>query len=179
MLEKTLVILKPDAVKRNLIGEIISIFEKANLKIEAMKMLTPEAEKIEKHYPNSEKWLTIVGEKTMEGYEALGLNVEKELGTNDKKEIGLMVKKWLVEFMTSGKVVAMVISGNSAISKIRKLCGNTMPINADTGSIRGKYSSDSPDLANKEKRPVKNLIHASGEPDEAEFEINLWFPELT
>jgi nucleoside-diphosphate kinase len=69
----------------------------------------------------------------------------------------------------------MIIEGNFAISNVRRLCGNTLPMEANPASIRGRYSIDSPDLSFAEERPVLNLIHASGNQEEAEYEINLWF----
>ena len=89
-----------------------------------------------------------------------------------------MVRKWLTEFMLSAPVVPMVISGNRAIETVRKIVGATLPVAALPGTIRGDFSSDSPDFANTEQRPVRNLVHASGDQEEAEREIKLWFPEL-
>ena len=86
-----------------------------------------------------------------------------------------MVNNWNKDFLTSGPVVAMVWEGNHAIDNVRRLVGATLPTFAAPGTIRGDYSVDSPVLANARKRAVKNLIHASGEPKEAELEIDLWF----
>lgn len=174
-METTFVLLKPDAVSRGLIGEIISIFERTGLKIEKMQMLTPSRELASAHYPDTQEWYSIVGGKTIEGYRLVGKDVLIELGTDDVVEIGKMVKSWLVDFLSGGKVIAMVLSGNSAVKNVRRLCGHTLPIMAAPGSIRGKYSLDSPDAANAEQRPVHNLVHASGEIEEAETEIRLWF----
>ena len=178
MIEQTLVLLKPDAVSRNLTGRIITTLEDAGLSIKAMKMLTADKETLTKHYPSSTEWLSIVGGKTLEDYEATGKDAMKEMGTTDAVEIGKIVKGWLVDFMASGPIVAMVFEGNEAVKNVRRLVGHTLPSKAEAGSIRGRFSCDSPGLANSEKRPVLNLIHASGEVDEAEFEIGLWFPEL-
>lgn len=178
MIEKTFVMIKPDAVKRGLAGEIISTFERTGLRIVAIKVTRASRELVSKHYPDTDEWLSAVGGKTLKGYAEFGLDARRELGTDDALEIGRMVKGWLVDFITSGDVVAMVLEGNAAVSNVRRLCGNTLPIFADPGSIRGRYSSDSPDLANSQKRPIYNLVHASGEPQEAAFEIGLWFPEL-
>lgn len=178
MIERTFVMIKPDAVKRHLVGEIISVFERADLEIVAMKMIKPTRDLTHKHYPESTEWFSTVGGKTLRGYAELGLDVKRELGTDDKVEIGKMVKEWLIEFITSGEVVAMVLEGNAAVLNVRRFCGNTLPLMADPGSIRGRFSVDSPDIANAEKRPVYNLVHASGDSNEAKFEISLWFPEL-
>lgn len=177
-MEKTFVMIKPDAVKRGLVGEIVSTFERAGLKLVAMKLVRPTKELATKHYPDTSEWYSIVGGKTFEGYALVGKNVKAELGTEDKIEIGKLVKGWLVDFISADDVVAMIWEGNSAVRNVRRLCGQTIPLMADPGSIRGRFSIDSPDAANAEKRPVLNLIHASGEVDEARFEIKLWFPEL-
>ena len=86
-----------------------------------------------------------------------------------------MVKKWLIEYLSSGPTVIAVLVGNHSVDKVRKLIGDTIPLFASPGTIRGDYSSDSPDLANLEQRAVTNLIHASETPEEAEKEIALWF----
>ncbi len=120
-----------------------------------------------------------MGGKTLEDYANRGMSTMDSLGTEDAVEIGRMVRTWLTEFLLSAPMVPMVISGNRAIETVRKVVGNTLPVAAAPGTIRGDYSSDSPDLANSERRPVRNLIHASGDPEEAEREIALWFPELS
>ncbi|MDD5093982.1 MAG: nucleoside-diphosphate kinase [Dehalococcoidia bacterium] len=176
--EKTFVMIKPDAVRRGLIGEIISTFERSGLSLYSMKMLRPTKDLVTRHYPDTTDWYSTVGKKCLDGYSLVGKDVKSELDTDDQVEIGKMVKRWLVDFLTSGNVVAMIWEGNSAVKNARRITGNTLPIMADPGSIRGRYSVDSPDIANAEKRPVHNLIHASGEIDEARDEIALWFPEL-
>jgi nucleoside-diphosphate kinase len=176
MIERTLVVLKPDTVKRALIGEIISRFERAGLKIVGLKMFIPHEELANKHYPTTrEEFIVGMGQKTLDNYEKLGMDPVEELGSSDAKQIGLMVQGWLVNFLTSGPVVAMVLEAPHAIELTRKIVGGTLPIAAEPGTIRGDYSFDSSAIANKKRRPIKNLIHASGEPAEAEYEINLWF----
>lgn len=176
MNERTLVILKPDAVRRGLVGEILSRFEKTGLKLVAAKMVTPSKELANKHYPTErEEFITGMGNKTLDNYKEQGLDAKEVLGTDDAHKIGLMIQSWMVDFMTSGTVFAMVLEGPHAIEICRKLTGHTLPLKADPGTIRGDYSYDSPALANVEKRPILNLVHASGEKAEANFEINLWF----
>jgi nucleoside-diphosphate kinase len=175
-MERTLVLIKPEGVKRKMVGRILQRFEDATLTIDEMKLMVASKELVEKHYPNDKAWTTLVGEKTLGTYKQYGVNAKKELGTEDAYEIGKKVKGWLVDYISSGPIVAMVISGNHAVDNVRKLVGSTIPLNAAPGTIRGDFSVDSPDLANGEKRPVQNLIHASGTVDEAEKEITLWFP---
>jgi len=173
--ERTLVILKPDAVARRLVGEIISRFEKAGLRIVGLKMVKASAEQIERFYPSSEEWLRSVGTKLLKAYQELGISPRERLGTDDPVEVGKMVKKKLVEYMTSGPIVVMALEGNRAVVVIRKLVGPTSPHSAPPGTIRGDYSIDSPDLAAEEGRVVYNLVHASDSASEAEREIQFWF----
>lgn len=175
-MEQSLILVKPDGVKRGLVGEILARFEKAGLKIVAMKMIWVDKELVSKHYPESRiELLKGIGEKTLQTYKEFGKNAKKELGTEDPSEIGKLVNRWNMEMLSSGPVVAVVLEGNHAISNIRRLVGHTLPNFAAPGTIRGDYSVDSPVLANQRKRPVKNLIHASGNQEEAEYEIALWF----
>ena len=107
--ERTLVILKPDAVARRLVGEIISRFEKAGLRIVGLKMVKSSAEQIERFYPSSEEWLKSVGTKLLKAYQELGISPRERLGTDDPVEVGKMVKKKLVEYMST-KLFPRVIS---------------------------------------------------------------------
>lgn len=165
MTQKTLVLLKPDAVARNLIGEIIKRYEDAGLKVVELKMMVAPLEIIDKHYPQNEAYLRLIGEKSVKA----GENVA------DPVEMGRNVVSWLKKFITSGPIVAMVLEGEDAVLKVRKITGFTDPASADKGTIRGDLGTDSILKANAEKRPVWNLIHASGNPEEAEHEVNLWF----
>ncbi len=175
--ERTLLLVKPDGVQRGLVGEILARLERAGLKIVALKMLEASRELLERHYPDREDFLRTIGTKTTEAFEAYGLDVRERMGTEDPVEIGARVRSWLIEFMASGPVVAAVIEGVHAVSAVRKLVGNTLPIFAEPGTIRGDFSTDSPTLANLELRPVRNLVHASGTLEEAAYEITLWFAE--
>jgi nucleoside-diphosphate kinase len=175
-MERTLVVLKPDAVQRGLVGEIVSRFEKVGLKIVGAKMFKPDKDLGNKHYPKERKeWVEGLGGNTLRSYKEQGLDVKEQFKTDDPYEIGLAVHKWLVDFISSGPVLALVMEGPHAIGVIRKIVGATTPETAPPGTIRGDYSFDSPAAANAGQRPIRNLIHASGNKEEAEFEINLWF----
>jgi nucleoside-diphosphate kinase len=177
-MERTLVILKPDAIERGLVGDIIGRYERAGLKILATKMVWPSQELADSHYPkNRREFIEGMGHKTLGSYKEGGMDPIAELGTDDPHEIGLKVQKWLVDFLTSGPVIAVVLQGDKAIKRVRELAGHTIPAMADRGTIRGDHSDDSPIKANAEKRSIKNLVHASGDKEEAEFEIGLWFSE--
>jgi nucleoside-diphosphate kinase len=173
--ERTLVFLKPDGVQRGLVGAVVSRFERAGLRIAGMKMLRAATDLLEKHYPSDEGFLRTIGGKTREAFEAAGLDVRREVGTDDPLTIGRQVRQWLIEFVASGPVVAFVLQGTHAVSVTRKIVGDTLPFRAAPGTIRGDFSIDSPTVANLQRRPVRNLVHASGSTDEAAFEIGLWF----
>ena len=174
--ERTFCLVKPDGVKRGLIGDIVHRIEKAGLKIVAMRMLTPTAAQVRAHYPMSdEAWVQRLGKKSLSSFETIDATPLEILGTEDSKVVGNDVVESLVEYLTSGPVVAMVIEGIQARDMVRKLAGHTLPYKADVGTIRGDYSVDSPTVANVEKRAIHNLIHASETADEAKNEIALWF----
>lgn len=168
-------LVKPDGVKRGLIGEIITRLEKRGLKIIAMKMVIASKEQARDHYPNTEVWFRGMGGKTLENYEAFKKDPIEEVGTSDPLEIGKMAAGWNVEFMTSGPIVAMVVEGVHAIPMVRKIVGHTVPSKAEMGTIRGDYSVDSPTLANADRRALHNLVHASGDEQEAAHELTHWF----
>ena len=175
-MEKTLVVLKPDAILRGLSGEILKRFEKAGLKLIGAKMVSVSKELAEKHYPaDRHEWIEQIGHKTLANYKKLEADVKKLLGTDDTKEIGKMARVWLLDYITSGPVLAVVFEGPHAVDLVRKIVGHTLPLESAPGTIRGDYSFDSSLLANSSKRAIKNLVHASGSKEEAEYEIPLWF----
>lgn len=173
--EKTLVLIKPDGVKRGLTGEIIRRIEQRGLKIIALRMFQATREQIDDHYPKDPKWVSRLGEKTLGTYGKYGLDPIKELGTDKADEIGRMVRKWIIDFMVSGPLIKIVVQGVHAVDMVRKICGNTLPNLAEMGTIRGDYSVDSPALANAGKRGVHNIIHASETQEEAAHELEYWF----
>ena len=173
--ERTLLIIKPDGVKRGLIGEIIGRLEQSGLKIIALELFKASAEQIDDHYPKDKAWINRLGEKTLQTYAKYGFDPIKELGTTDKEIIGQKVRKWLIDFMTSGPLVKIVAKGIHAVDMVRKIAGNTMPALAERGTIRGDFSVDSAAAANRDKRAVHNLIHASETLEDAEYEIKFWF----
>ena len=174
--ERTYCMVKPDGVKRALIGEVIHRFEKVGLKVVAIKMFVPTEDQVRAHYPMSdEAWVMRLGEKGLSSFENLDVEAKDVLGTDDKMTIGREVVDSLVQYMTSGPVVAMVVEGMQAIDMVRKLCGHTLPFKADVGTIRGDFSVDSPSVANAEKRSIHNIVHASENAAEAANEIKLWF----
>jgi nucleoside-diphosphate kinase len=177
VVERTLVLIKPDGVERGLIGEIISRFEKRGLKILALKMIKPSVEHVDNHYPKDEAWIERLGEKGFNVFAEYGLDPKEHMGTADKKEAGKMVRQWLIEYIADAPVVAMVVEGIHGVDMARKIVGATLPNKADIGTIRGDYSIDSPAAANLAGRAVKNMIHCSETVGEAKHEITHWFSE--
>ncbi len=177
-LEKTCVIIKPDAVKKGLIGEIIKRFEQRDLKIIALEMFQNTPEMVMKQYPKSDALFARFGGKTESSYREVGWDLASDFGTENLVEIGGMVHGWLIEFLTSAPMVKIAIQGPHAISIVRKIVGDTMPYRAEMGTLRGDYSNDSPALANHEHRVLHNIIHASEDMTEAENEIKIYFDRL-
>ncbi len=165
MIQKTLVLIKPDGVKRNLIGEIIGRYEKADLRVVDLKMVTATMDLAEKHYTADEDYLRSLGQKSRDAGDQI----------DDLVAQGRKIVTAMRNFLISGPVVAMILEGEEAVPAVRKITGYTDPSSAEKGTIRGDLGEDSILQANKEARPVYNLVHASGTPDEAESEIKLWF----
>jgi nucleoside-diphosphate kinase len=143
--ERTLVLLKPDAVSRGLVGRVLTRFEDALLKIVAFKMVWMDAELNRQHYFDLE--------------ERFGPSVYNAVAT----------------FMQTGPVFALVLEGVEAVSIVRKLVGSTYPEQAAPGTIRGDYAHQSKAYANANKLPVANLVHASANREDAKREIDVWF----
>ncbi|MDR3519663.1 MAG: nucleoside-diphosphate kinase [Candidatus Pacebacteria bacterium] len=173
--ERTYVMIKPDGVRKGLIGEIISRFEQRDLKIVALEMFQPTHDQLHNHYPKDEAWITRLGQKTLSTYQKYGYDAMLDFGTIEPEKIGPEIRKWLLDFMKSAPLVKIVVQGTHAVDVVRKVAGETMPYLAAVGTIRGDFSVDSPALANKEKRAVANIIHCSETPEEAEHEIKHWF----
>lgn len=174
--EQTLVLIKPDAMARGLADEIISRFTRVGLKVVKEKEFTALREVAEKHYPgDDEAWLRKVGGNTVSDCQKYGIDVKATMGTDDPLEIGKLVFGWNVEFLVSGPMKGYVLEGVNAIEAVRKLVGSTIPLLSPAGTIRGDYSTASAISENADKKPIRNLVHASGDRDEAKREIELWF----
>jgi len=145
-IQQTLVLIKPDGVARGLTGEVIRRFEQRGLKITALKLVNVSKDFAMKHY--TEDITQRRGEK---------------------------VRNMLLDYLTSGPVVAMIIEGVDAIENVRKIVGSTESKAALPGTIRGDYTHVSYSHADEKNIPIKNIIHASSDAKDAESEIKLWF----
>ncbi|NQT08329.1 nucleoside-diphosphate kinase [Candidatus Bathyarchaeota archaeon] len=164
MYEETLVILKPDALERKLIGSIIQRYEEAGLDVLDLHITKVDEELITKHYPST--MARSLGEKAQKATS----------GITDPVAHGMKVLERLRVYFTRGPVLAMRIGGEGAIKAVRRATGYTDPLTAENGTIRGDYGVDSLSKSTEEKRAVENLVHASGNPEEARVELELWFP---
>lgn len=170
--ERTFVILKPDAVQRGLMGEIIKRFESVGLKMIALKMVMATEEQCWEHYNKDEVWFLKKGANIMKNREDLGMPIEKEA-----LEYGKDIIRALAKFMTAGPIVPMIFEGNQAMGIVKKIVGGTEPLTSEVGTIRGDYTLDSYELSSYDDRAVRNLIHCSDMTEEAEREIKIWFDE--
>ena len=136
--ELTLVLLKPDGIRRGLVGEVVHRIESRGLKIVALQMVWPSREQIDDHYPKDRAWIEGLGHNTARSYEEFKIpsTLMADYGTDDHYEIGKMVRGWLVDFMLSGPIVKIVVEGLQAIRMVRKIVGPTIPAFAEMGTIR-------------------------------------------
>jgi len=173
--QRALLIIKPDGVQRGIIGKIITRFETVGLKIIGLKFEWVTKEKIIIHYPETDGWFKKVGERTLTNYAKKGLDAKKVFKTDNAIQIGRTVKKWLIKYFQESPVLIMALESYDCIEICRKLSGNTIPLLASPGTIRGDFSHDTIDLANEQNRPLRNLIHASDTVEDGEKEIKVWF----
>jgi len=148
LIQRSLVVCKPDAVQRGLVGEIVHRFERVGLKIVGMKMVMPGEEQYKEHYEGIGEMITRRGEEAF---------------------------RYNLNYMMTGPVVAMVLEGVEAVPLVRKIVGSTEPKAADMGTIRGDFAHMSFGYSNAKQVGVPNLVHASGSEAEAKKEVALWF----
>ncbi len=149
-MERTLVVLKPDTVQRGIVGEIITRFERAGLKIVAMKMVFPDEEHFHKHYEGISQLISRWGEE---------------------------IYRITLAQMTEGPVIAFVLEGVEAVEHVRKMVGTTDPKESAPGTIRGDYTHITRAYTNPRGGTLPNMLHASGNVEEAVQEIKLWFED--
>jgi len=148
--QRTLILFKPDAVQRGVVGEILTRFERVGLKIIGTKMIAPDKEHYYKHYEEIGQVITRRGEATFNN---------------------------VLEMMNQGPVIATVLEGVEAVELVRKLVGSTEPKSSAPGTIRGDYSHMSYGYGDAVGKGIPNLIHASGDLSDAKKEIPHWFSD--
>lgn len=149
-IERTLILFKPDAVQRGVVGEILTRFERVGLKIVGTKMISPSAEHFHRHYEEIGQVITRRGQKVFDN---------------------------VLANMTDGPVIAMVLEGIEAVDLVRKLVGSTEPKSSAPGTIRGDFSHMSYGYGDEQDKGIPNLIHASGDQADAKKEIPHWFSD--
>lgn len=172
-MERTFVIIKPEAIGAGAVGEIIARFERAGLKMADAKMLTATPEMADRLYPDTEEQLAGMGRKTlasMSEREAVGL-----FGTGDPLEIGRTLVGWNRAHIASGPIMCMILEGEGAIQGVRRMMGHTDPARAERGTIRGDLAKDSILAANRERRATRNLVHAADSAARVEEEAAIFF----
>lgn len=169
--ERSLVIIKPDAVVRQIVGDILSRFERKGLKVVALKLVHPTKEQVEQHYALDEAWLESTGNRTLSGYKEKGYDVE---GLTPR-EIGLNTRRKLMNYLGAGPVVAMVLEGAHVIEIARRIRGATSPLQSEAGTVGFDYSLESYELADAGDWAIRNILHGSDSPEAAEREIPIWF----
>jgi nucleoside-diphosphate kinase len=175
-IEKTFLMIKPDGIKRGLVGEIFYRLERVGLKLVAARMILATEKQAKENYPGTADWMIKMGEKTLANYNSNIEAVEKDLGTSNALEIGTNIYEALVRYLTEGPVIITVWEGNHAVKVVEKIVGRTDPTTADLGSIRSDYGFDSAQFAVKSGRIVfRTLIHRSDSAEEAKREIEHWF----
>lgn len=167
MIEKTLVILKPDCVQRGICGEILARFEKVGMKIVGIKMIYATKAQLEDHYYKDDQWLIEKGKMLIQkkGYP----------NSYDPKKAGKEIIDGLLDDMMICPIIVMALEGHNAVGVVKKLTGPTNIEEALPGTIRGDYSHDTYTLANISDRPILTIIHASGNSEDAKRELPIWF----
>lgn len=147
-MQQTLVVFKPDSVQRGIVGEVLTRFERAGLKIVGMKMIQPDKEHFHKHYEGISKLISRWGEE---------------------------IYNITLSHMTEAPVIAVVLEGVEAVEHVRKMVGATDPKDSAPGTIRGDYTHVVRSFTNSRGGTLPNILHASGDAKEAKAEIELWF----
>ncbi len=171
-MEKTFILLKPDTIQRSLIGEIVNRIERTGLKLVAAKMVSGEEKRLLEHYGKDDAWYLEKGTKRIKLLKEAGKTVDEN---RPPIEYGKDIIRGVVRYMQASPLVAMVWEGNQSVAVVKKIVGSTDPTASDVGTIRGDYQLDSYTLSDAEERGIRNLIHCSDKPSEAEREISIWF----
>jgi len=162
LVQRTLVVIKPDAVKRGLIGEIIQRLERTGLKLVGMKMVEPTDEQLDQHFRhNDPQWILTMGSRTLESYNEIGVDVKEHFDTDDPQEIGQTIYQYNRDLYHSGPVVAIVLQGPRAVELVRKMIGHTIPFKAAPGTIRVDFSGMTSEYPNSRTMTAYHVIHAS------------------
>ena len=174
-MERTLVILKPDAVARDLVDQIITRFEEAGLRVIGKKCVQATEAQLSRHFPITEEWVTQMGERAcLRVSNEFGIDPTECFGTSDPSEIGFVIIRGCHDYYRSGSLVPLVLEGFNVVDRVRQLIGNTLPSKAVKGTIRGDFGIPE-DMEQLRGGAARNLVHASDSIEEAAREIKVWF----
>lgn len=173
--EQTVVMIKPEIIKRGLVGNVIHKFEMVGMHINQIKVAQAKRSMLEQFYKKDPRWMRRVGMSTIERFHQQGLQIDDYLGTNDPIQIGELIYHWNIRAIEDAEVIALLLSGPHAIERIKQVVGTTEPIEADRGTIRGDWCTDSVIYSTSHKRAISNLVHRSSNREEVEREKKVWF----
>jgi len=171
--ERTLLLMKPDVLQRQIVGEIISRFERKGFKIIGMKMLSATREQVGEHYIADEEYLIETGEKAKNGAIARG----EDISSWNSLERGKIIRQRNIDYLTCGPIIAIVLEGFGVVTQVRKVLGGASPADSDIGTIRDDYSLDTYALADYISRSTRTMLHASDSVENADRELKIWFKE--
>lgn len=173
VVERTLILVKPDVIQRQIFGEVLTRFERKGFKIVGMKMLNATKEQVARHYVDEDAYLIETGEKAKKGAIVRG----EDVSNWNSLERGKVIRQNNILYLTCGPIIAMVLEGHGVVAGVRKLLGSTSPASGDVGTIRDDYSFDTFELADYVSRATRTMIHASDSPENAKREVKIWFKE--
>ena len=168
MKQRTFALLKPDTIAKGLQQEIEKRIEELGLVIVRRKIICATKNQCMDHYDKDDEWCIRQGQRKLNQ----GASADKSALQHGRRILELMAN-----YFMSGEMVALIVEGENAVELMRKLVGDTEPINAASGTLRGEYSADSYELANHQERALHNIVHTSDSEEEAKRETNIWFPE--
>ena len=171
--ERTLILMKPDVLQRQIVGEILSRFERKGFKMVAVKMVNATKAQVGEHYTADEQYLIETGEKAKKGAEMRG----QDVSSWNSLEWGKIIRERNIAYLTCGPILAVILEGPGVVTGVRKVLGSTSPADGDVGTIRADYSFDSYALADVVARSTRTMLHASDSPENAQREIKIWFKE--
>jgi nucleoside-diphosphate kinase len=173
-MEKTLVVLKPQVLLRNIENEVMDYLTVVG-EVIAREVITVTNDQLDRHFSSSREWIEMLGRKAKAICEYFGIDPADIHSTLDPYEIGKTVREWNRQVYLKGPVVVLVMEGEDVISRVRKITGSTFPFQADPGTIRRDFCGH---LTAKDytRSAIDNLIHAADSIDSFNNEVPVWFP---
>lgn len=175
--ETTLILIKPDAVVAGYTDKIFDLYRKNGFRLDGVVSIAAHRELVEDHFAFTPFNARQIGQSVLDKCARQQLNPEKYFLTNRSvSDIGYLVDEWTIDYMTSNKLYACVLKGESAISRVKQLSGSTYPAEAAPDTIRHLFGTDSFETCLRQNRAVQNMVHAADSQEEADYQIKIWFP---